>query len=40
MTSLCAGPLVKAAMRSADVGHLADQIQRLQAAGITFEVVD
>jgi len=37
------GPLIKAAMRSADIGHLADQIQRLEAAGIDalhFDVMD
>ena len=35
--------LIKAAMRSADVGHLAEEIQRLEAAGIDglhFDVMD
>ena len=35
--------LIKAAMRSADVGHLAEQIQRLEAGGIDalhFDVMD
>lgn len=43
MTMSTSGVLVKAAMRSADAGHLADQIQRLEQGGIDalhFDVMD